>query len=279
MMTFGTKKIVFNGPKVMGVINATPDSFSDGGKFNKLDAAISRANEMVGLGASFIDVGGESTRPGAEPVSEQEELDRVIPLIEAISNRFDVVVSIDTSKPAVMQHAVENGATLINDVRALSEPGALEFAAKAAREKNIPSCIMHMQGTPQTMQNAPEYESVVDEVLAFFRQQLGRLSEAGFTYQQVMLDPGFGFGKTLEHNYQMLKYFVRFTEFDLPVMAGMSRKSMIGKLLNKEVDQRLAGDISVNTVAGLAGASVLRVHDVSEAVDVAKIITKLNQVS
>jgi dihydropteroate synthase len=277
MMMFKNKKVVFNMPKVMGILNVTPDSFSDGGQYNTLDAALKRADEMVQQGATFIDIGGESTRPGATPVSLAQELDRVIPAIEAISKAFDIVVSVDTSKAEVMSEAVEHGASLINDVRALREPGSLEVAAKLAQQHNVPTCIMHMQGTPETMQNAPHYESVIEEVNAFFRQQIKRLTDAGFEYNQIMLDPGFGFGKTLEHNYEMLKDFTQFTQFDLPVLAGMSRKSMITKLLDVEPQQSLTGSISVNTIAAMAGASVLRVHDVKEAMDVATIVEKLNQ--
>ncbi|MFC4699084.1 dihydropteroate synthase [Glaciecola siphonariae] len=276
-MTFRDKTVLFNAPKIMGVLNVTPDSFSDGGKYNQLDAALLQTERMISQGATFIDVGGESTRPGAEPVALEQELKRVIPVIEAIAKRFDVIISIDTSKAEVMRQAANAGASLINDVRALSEPGALEVAADLADRFNIPSCIMHMQGSPSTMQLAPEYESVVDEIIAFFRQRIDIMSKAGFKYHQIMLDPGFGFGKTLDHNYSMLKNFVEFTQFDLPVLAGMSRKSMISKLLNVDVNDTLAGGICVNTVAALAGASVLRVHDVKEAMDVAVIIEKLNQ--
>jgi len=277
MMTFKDKTVRFTAPRIMGILNVTPDSFSDGGNFTKLDSALEQTRKMVEYGATFIDVGGESTRPGASPVSEEQELERVIPVISNIASRFDVIISIDTSKAGVMREAVKNGARLINDVRALREPGALEVAAKFASEQNIPSCIMHMQGTPQTMQDSPQYDSVMDSVIGFFSQQIERLSHAGFKYNQIMLDPGFGFGKSLDQNYQMLKHFLDFTQFDLPVLAGMSRKSMIGNLLNKNIEERLAGDITVNTVAALAGASVLRVHDVNEAMDISRIIEKLNQ--
>jgi dihydropteroate synthase len=279
MMIYGTKKVIFDSPKVMGILNVTPDSFSDGGQFNNLKAAGSQVASMVAQGATFVDVGGESTRPGASEVSLNEELDRVIPVVELISKQFDIVISVDTSKPQVMKEAVAHGANMINDVRALSMPMALQTAAKLAKDHNVPSCVMHMQGTPQTMQIAPDYEHVVDEVIAFFRQQIVRLTQAGFEYKQIMLDPGFGFGKSLDHNYQMLKYFSRFTEFDLPVIAGMSRKSMIGDLLERKVDQRLTGDICVNTLASVAGASILRVHDVQAAMDVVKIIKKINEVA
>ncbi len=279
MMTFKDKTVVFDSPKIMGILNVTPDSFSDGGQFNELDAALRHTQNMLEHGATFIDVGGESTRPGATPVSLSQELDRVIPVIAAIASRFDVIISIDTSKAEVMKEAVSNGAGLINDVRALREPNALQTAAELAIKHNIPSCIMHMQGKPETMQIAPKYDSVVDTITGFFSEQIARLTDAGFHYKQIMLDPGFGFGKTLDHNFEMLKHFVHFTQFDLPVLAGLSRKSMIGKLLSREVNDRLAGDITVNTIAALAGASVLRVHDVKEAMDVAQIIRKLNQIN
>ncbi|MFC3120646.1 dihydropteroate synthase [Agaribacter flavus] len=278
-MKFGEKYLDFDLPRVMGILNVTPDSFSDGGKFNNLNSAISQADIMIQSGASFVDVGGESTRPGAEEISVEEELNRVIPVIEAISQRFDTIVSIDTSKPEVMKQAVEAGAALINDVRALSMNGALETASKLAKDKHIPTCIMHMQGAPKTMQDKPDYDSVVDDVLDFFRNKIERLTHAGFHYNQIILDPGFGFGKTLDHNYQLLKHFTQFTQFDLPVLAGMSRKSMIGNLLNKDVENRLAGDISTHTIAALNGASILRVHDVDAIMDVVKIVGKINSVS
>ncbi|MFT6267225.1 MAG: dihydropteroate synthase [Alphaproteobacteria bacterium] len=277
-MLFKDREIIFNSPKVMGILNVTPDSFSDGGKFTTLDKALKQASCMVKHGATFIDVGGESTRPGAQEVSIEEELSRVIPVIEAINNELDVIVSVDTSKAKVMEEAVWAGARLINDVRALQLPNALETAAKFAKELNIPTCIMHMQGSPITMQNAPQYESVVDEVIEFFRLQIQRLTLAGFEYKQIMLDPGFGFGKSLDNNYQLLKSFIQFTQFDLPVLAGMSRKSMIGNLLNKDVDNRLSGDIAANTIAAMSGASILRVHDVEQTIDAMKVVDKTNSV-
>lgn len=278
MMVFKDRTVVFNSPKVMGILNVTPDSFSDGGKFISLHKALEQARDMVAHGATFIDVGGESTRPGAQEVSVDEELCRVVPIIEAINNELDVIVSIDTSKARVMHEAVNAGARLINDVRALQLPDALQTAAKLAKELNVPTCIMHMQGTPLTMQIAPNYTSVVDEVIAFFRLQIERLVGAGFEYKQIMLDPGFGFGKSLDHNYLLLKSFMQFTQFDLPVLAGMSRKSMIGNLLNKDVDNRLSGDIAANTIAAMLGASIVRVHDVEEAMDAMKIVDKINSV-
>ena len=277
-MLFKDREIVFDSTKVMGILNVTPDSFSDGGKFNALDKALMHAQQMVDEGATFVDVGGESTRPGAKEVSLQEELDRVIPVIEKIDQNLDVIVSVDTSKPVVMQEAAAAGARMINDVRALQLPGALEQASQLASTHNIPSCIMHMQGTPKTMQNSPSYRSVVDDIIEFFRSSIQTLCSSGFQYNQIMLDPGFGFGKTLEHNYQILKNLTQFTQFDLPILAGMSRKSMIGNLLNRDINDRIAGDVAVNTLAAMAGASVLRVHDVKEALDAIKVVDKVNSV-
>jgi dihydropteroate synthase len=278
-MLFKDREVIFNSPKVMGILNVTPDSFSDGGRFTSLNKAVKQASLMLKHGATFIDVGGESTRPGATAVSLEEELNRVIPVIEAINKELDVIVSVDTSKAIVMQEAVSAGARLINDVRALKLPNALETAAKFARELNVPTCVMHMKGTPATMQCAPQYECVVAEVSDFFRFQIERLTSAGFHYNQILLDPGFGFGKSLDNNYQLLKSLMQFTQFDLPVVAGMSRKSMIGNLLNKDVDNRLSGGIAAHTIAAMFGASILRVHDVEQTVDAMKIVGKTNSVN
>lgn len=278
MMEFGNKTVDFAGPKVMGIINMTPDSFSDGGKINSIDKGLQEAEQMINAGATFIDIGGESTRPGAVEVSVEDELARVIPIIRAITSELDTIVSIDTSKPKVMLQAVNAGARLINDVRALTKPGALEIAASLAVKENIPTCIMHMQGTPQNMQDAPEYASVVESILGFFSEKIKTLTNAGFSYNQIMLDPGFGFGKTLEHNYQILKHFSSFTQFDMPVLAGMSRKSMIGNVLDKPVGERLFGDVAAHTIAALQGAAVLRVHDAGAVIDAVKIVEKINSV-
>ncbi|MGQ8363951.1 dihydropteroate synthase [Glaciecola sp. 1036] len=275
-MTFGDKTITFDSPKIMGILNVTPDSFSDGGKFNQVDKALKQAEYMVDSGATFIDIGGESTRPGAAKVSLEQELERVIPVVEKIAQNLDCVISVDTSKAEVMLQAAKVGARLINDVRALSEDGALSAASKLAHEYQIPCCIMHMQGTPQTMQNKPEYSSVLEEVVAFLKQRVEELMNAGFKREQIILDPGFGFGKNLDHNYTMLKKFSVFKQFDMPLLAGMSRKSMIGNLLNREVNQRIAGDIATHTIAALYGANILRVHDVPEMKDAADIISKLD---
>lgn len=256
----------------MGVLNFTPDSFSDGGSFDHLDKALKHAQCMLEEGAAFIDIGGESTRPGAADVPEQQELDRVIPLIEAISQRFDTVISIDTSKAVVMTAAVNAGASFINDIRALREPGALQAASAAG----VPVCLMHMQGQPRSMQNAPNYLNVVDEVCVFLQDRIDRCVQSGINSSQIVIDPGFGFGKDMEHNYVMLANLEQFHCLGVPVLAGMSRKSMLGQLLGRDVNERLAGSVAVATVAAQKGANIIRVHDVKETVDAVKVVSKLN---
>ncbi|MFT5712206.1 MAG: dihydropteroate synthase, partial [Glaciecola sp.] len=255
-MKFRDREVKFDNPKVMGILNVTPDSFSDGGQFSTVDAAMRQAESMLNAGATFIDVGGESTRPGANVVSLQEELDRVIPVIESISKQLDVIVSVDTSKAEVMTQAAKCGAGLINDVRALRSNGALDAAIHAATNFNVSVCLMHMQGEPQNMQQRPRYDGVVKEVIGFFEQRIKECTDAGLNYQRILIDPGFGFGKTLDHNYQILKNLHEFKRFDLPVLAGMSRKSMIGELLQRDVNQRLAGNIATATIAALAGVAI-----------------------
>jgi dihydropteroate synthase len=277
-MNFRNRQVIFDTPKVMGILNVTPDSFSDGGKFSELELAIRQAESMVKAGASFIDVGGESTRPGAIAVPLNEELDRVIPVIEKISNELDVVVSVDTSKAQVMTQAVQSGAGMINDVRALRNEGALRAAINAANDFNVPSCLMHMQGEPQSMQNKPQYHGVVEEVMDFFEQHIEECEKAGLERRYILIDPGFGFGKTLDHNYQLLKHLHKFNRFTMPLLVGMSRKSMIGNLLKREVNQRLAGNIATATIAASAGVDIIRVHDVVETMDAVKIVNKLQSI-
>ncbi|WP_026375120.1 dihydropteroate synthase [Aestuariibacter salexigens] len=271
-MQFAQHTLDLSSPRIMGILNVTPDSFSDGGRFAALDLALEQAEKMIAEGADIIDVGGESTRPGAQAVSLEHELDRVVPVIEAISRRFDVVVSVDTSKAGVMREAVNAGAGLINDVRALQEPQALEVAAQL----NVPVCLMHMQGQPRTMQSNPHYNNVVEDVFAFLQQRIEQCIAAGISQQQIIIDPGFGFGKTLVHNYTLLNALERFHALNVPVLAGMSRKSMLGQLLERETDERLAGSIAVATVAAQKGAQIIRVHDVKETVDAVKIINMLS---
>ncbi len=255
--------------QVMGVLNVTPDSFSDGGHFIGLDAALRHVESMLAEGADIIDIGGESTRPGAQDVLLADELVRVIPVLEAIKQRFGVAVSVDTSKAGVMQAAIAAGADMINDVRALQEPGALAACAASS----VAVCLMHMQGQPRSMQHSPQYGDVVQDVADFFRARIQACTEAGIGAGRLVLDPGFGFGKTLEHNLALLKHLDALQVFGLPLLAGMSRKSMIGTLLgNRPVGGRLHGSVAAAVVAALKGARIVRVHDVGATVDALKIV-------
>ena len=266
------KTLVLDRPHVMGILNVTPDSFSDGGKFNSLDNALQQAERMLQAGVSIIDIGGESTRPGAPDVSLEEELARVIPAIKAIRAKFDVWISIDTSKAEVMRQAVEAGADLINDVRALQEPGALQVAADA----NVPICLMHMKGQPRTMQANPSYDDVLQDVEAFLQERVEACEAVGISKEQLILDPGFGFGKTIEHNYHLLAHLEKFHSLGLPVLAGMSRKSMIFKLLDKVPADCMVASVTCATIAAMKGAQIIRVHDVEETLEAMKIIEVMN---
>lgn len=273
-MQFKHTEIDLQVPQVMGILNVTPDSFSDGGLHNTVESAVMHGRKLIASGASFIDIGGESTRPGAPLVSEQEELDRVIPVIEKLALETEVVLSVDTSKAAVMRAAVDAGASLINDVRALTEPNAVEVAAACA----VPVCLMHMKGKPENMQNSPVYDDVADEVINFLLERIDVCKQAGIDDNQIILDPGFGFGKQLDHNYQLLAQLGRINHLGYPLLVGMSRKSMIGDLLGKAVDERIAGSIALATIAAQSGAKIIRVHDVDETVDAVKIVHKIQQI-
>ncbi|MEQ9849239.1 dihydropteroate synthase [Pectobacterium brasiliense] len=255
-------------PHIMGILNVTPDSFSDGGKHNKLDAALLHVQEMVNAGATLIDIGGESTRPGAAEVSTEEELDRVVPVVEAIAKRFDVWISVDTSKPEVMTASAQAGAHLINDIRALQEPGALEAAAATG----LPVCLMHMQGMPRTMQHKPHYDDLMQDISDFLQQQIDRCVSANIPKSKLLLDPGFGFGKNLAHNYALLARLSELHRFELPLLVGMSRKSMIGQILNVPPAQRVHGSIACAVIAAMQGAQIIRVHDVKETADAMRIV-------
>ncbi|MEM7206679.1 MAG: dihydropteroate synthase [Pseudomonadota bacterium] len=259
----GHRELALSEPVVMGILNITPDSFSDGGKFLARDAALAEAQKMVDAGAEILDVGGESTRPGARAVNAQEELDRVAPVIEAVTDAFDKVVSIDTSKPEVMRGAVAAGANLINDVRALRMPGALEAAASL----EVPVCVMHMQGEPGNMQDNPQYDNVVSDVSAFLAHRIEACVEAGISRDQILVDPGFGFGKNLSHNLQLLQNLDTLLALDAPLLVGMSRKSMIAQVLDVPLEQRLAGSLACAVMAAERGAAVIRVHDVLATVE------------
>lgn len=259
--------------QVMGIVNVTPDSFSDGGKFAHIDNALTQVETMINNGVDIIDIGGESTRPGASAVCEQDEIARVIPLLKAIKSRFNVRVSIDTSKAGVMAESITYGADIINDVRALQNDGCLEVVAQS----DILVCLMHMQGMPRTMQENPHYENIMTDIIDFFEQRIQCCKEKGIERERLILDPGFGFGKTLTDNYKMLAQMTMFKKLNLPLLSGTSRKSMLGNLLNRDVNQRLAGSLTSAIVAVQQGASIIRVHDVAETVDAIKILTAVAQ--
>jgi dihydropteroate synthase len=254
-------------PVVMGVLNVTPNSFSDGGRFIETDAALAQGLAMHAAGAVILDIGGESTRPGADPVPEDLELERVIPVIERLRRECDALISIDTMKPAVMRAAIEAGAGLVNDVMALQAPGAL--AAVAATSAAV--CLMHMQGEPRTMQQAPRYGDVVAEVGAFLEARAQACLDAGIAAERICLDPGFGFGKTLDHNLDLLAGLPRLTAGRFPVLVGLSRKSMLATLLGRAVEDRLPGSLALATASVLAGARIVRAHDVAATHDAVRV--------
>lgn len=265
----GKNQSIFIKPQVMGILNVTPDSFSDGGKFASFDKALAQVEQMIHDGVDIIDIGGESTRPGAVEVSEADELARVIPLLKVIKSTFDINVSIDTSKAAVMAQAIVYGADIINDVRALQNEGCLAVLAKS----DVPVCLMHMQGLPDSMQEKPHYDDVIAEVKQFFIDRIKACEQAGIKRERLILDPGFGFGKTLEQNYQLLAQLSQFADFGLPLLSGTSRKSMIGNLLARNVNERLAGSLTTAIIAAQQNASIIRVHDVKETVDALKVLS------
>ncbi|MDI3260392.1 MAG: dihydropteroate synthase [Sinobacteraceae bacterium] len=262
-----SRALDLSAPVVMGVLNVTPDSFSDGGRYRDPQTALARAREMVVEGAAIVDVGGESTRPGSEPVSEQEELDRVVPVIERIHRELDCIISIDTMKPAVMRAACAAGAELINDVMALRAPGAVS----AARETGAAVCLMHMQGEPRTMQLNPQYRDVVAEVEAFLAERLAACVAAGIPRDRLTIDPGIGFGKTSEHNLRLFAHLERFAAQGVPLLVGFSRKSVFGALLKRELAARLPASLAAAALAVYKGASIVRAHDVAATVDAIRV--------
>ncbi|WP_415886773.1 dihydropteroate synthase [Neptuniibacter sp. QD37_6] len=267
----GNRTLNLADTHIMGILNVTPDSFSDGGTLYsnqqvRLDNVIRQAEGMVTDGATILDVGGESTRPGAAAVTLDEELGRVLPVVEKIASELDVVISVDTSTPEVITESVKLGAGLINDVRALGREGALEAAAKT----DLPICLMHMQGSPATMQNSPSYDDVLEDVEHFLLRRVKACEAAGIAKDRLLLDPGFGFGKSVEHNLRLMNNLDRLKKYGLPLLIGTSRKSMIGAVLNREVEQRLPGSLATVALAVMQGAEIIRVHDVAETVDVVK---------
>jgi dihydropteroate synthase len=266
MLHCGKFKFDLARPLVMGIVNITPDSFSDGGQHATTAAAIAHAQQLIADGADILDIGGESTRPGAAKVSEQEELDRVLPVIEGLRG-IAVPVSIDTWKPQVMRAALVAGASMVNDVNALLEPGAL----KAVADSDAAVCLMHKQGTPQTMQQRPEYRDVIAEVSAFLGERIAAAEAAGIARQRIVIDPGFGFGKTLAHNLDLLRELAAFRALGVPVLAGLSRKSMLGAITGREVGERVAASVAAALLAVQRGAAIVRVHDVRETADALKV--------
>lgn len=258
----------------MGVINTTPDSFSDGGRFDTIDKAFAHARQLITKGADILDIGGESTRPGSQQVDLEQELARTIPLIKAIRQVSDISISIDTNKPGVMEAAVNAGATMINSIWALQLDDSLHAAADLA----VPVCLMHMQGTPETMQQNPAYTNVVGEVLDFLKARMDAALDAGIAQQHIIVDPGFGFGKTIEHNLLLLASLPVFRQLGVPVLVGLSRKAMIGKILDKPADERLYGSMSLAVMAAMLGADIVRVHDVAETLDAIAMVKALGEV-
>lgn len=269
------KSLDLSQPRIMGVLNCTPDSFSDGGRYQKFDSALRHAAQMIEEGADIIDVGGESTRPGAPEVSIDEELQRVVPVIEALHREFDVPVSVDTSKPDVMLAAAAAGAGMINDVAGLRNPGALDAAALVHRQSGVAVCLMHMQGTPRTMQQSPAYQNVVTEVLQFLLRRAKVAETAGIAASSLVLDPGFGFGKTVKHNLSLLHDLGVYADYTYPILVGLSRKVMIKKILASNSDERLIGSVTLALLAAQRGAHIVRVHDVKATADALTLLQAL----
>ena len=268
MKLYANNKVLdLNVPQIMGILNFTPDSFSDSGQFYQLDKALIQIEKMLQAGASIIDIVGESTRPNEDEVTLEQELERVVPLVEAVRKRFDCWISVDTSKAQVMVESAKVGMDLINDIRALQEPQALETALGLG----LPVCLMHMQGQPRTMQANPYYDDVVGEVLEFLQKRTALCLKAGMKPENIIWDVGFGFGKTVQHNYKLLQQLARFAAEGFPLLAGLSRKSMIGAVLDKTVEQRVMGSVAGALIAAMNGATILRVHDVEQTADVLKI--------
>ncbi len=275
----GSRKLDISSSVVMGILNITPDSFSDGGQLHDgevllLDRVRARAEQMILEGAQILDVGGESTRPGAQPLSVQQELDRVMPVLELLAGEFDTIISVDTSTPEVMQQASAIGIHMLNDVRALTRDGAIEIASAS----DLPVCLMHMRGQPTNMQNDPQYTDVVSDVIDYLKTRVQVCIDAGIRHDQLIIDPGFGFGKTTRHNLELLRNLNRFRTLGLPVLIGLSRKRTIGELTGQPVDRRVDGSVAAAVIAVMNGANIVRVHDVGATVEALKIADAVRQV-
>ncbi len=255
----------------MGIVNVTPDSFSDGGQFSEVESAVEHGLKLVEEGADFLDIGGESTRPNAMPVTLEEELNRIIPVIASLATQINIPISIDTYKPEVMRAAIIAGASLVNDVRALQEAGAIDVVAKT----NVGVCLMHMQGTPQTMQVKPEYQNVTAEIKAFLLERIAVCKAAGIVKQRIVIDPGFGFGKTKAHNVSLIQQLALLTDLEQPLLVGLSRKSVLGQVTGNDVNARLYASVAASVISALKGARILRVHDVSATVEALKVVNAI----
>jgi len=278
-MFFLEKWLDLSYPRIMGVLNTTPDSFFDGGNLYRngkidLDLALIQAEDMVSNGAAILDIGGESTRPGAKPISNEEEFDRVVPIVESIASRIDVVISVDTSKPKIMESAISSGAHMINDVKALSEPHALEVVSAS----NVNVCLMHMLGNPMTMQISPEYKSVNNEVKQFLIDRIEKCKQVGISRERLIVDPGFGFGKTVDHNLDLLENLRDLATLGCPILVGLSRKSMINKILKRDIIDSLPATLGLVAIAVERGANLIRAHDVRETADVISMWMAVNRV-
>lgn len=267
----GQFKLDLTTPRVMGILNVTPDSFSDGGSFSQVETAVAHALTLVDEGVDVIDIGGESTRPNADPVGLEEELDRVIPVIEALVGKVNVPISIDTYKPKVMRAAIAAGASMVNDVRALQEEGAIAAVA----ESDVALCLMHMQGTPQTMQDNPVYSDIISEVSDFLMARATCCEQAGISKNRILIDPGFGFGKTREHNILLLQKLDHLMALEMPMLVGLSRKSVLGKVTGNDVDARLHASVGAAVISAMKGAKLLRVHDVKATVEALKVVSAI----
>ena len=274
LLHLGSRTLDLSKPKIMGVLNITPDSFSDGGKYQSLDHALSACEKMIDEGASIIDVGGESTKPGSSPIEAGIQIDRVIPVIQSIKKNFDTIVSVDTGDPVVMREAIKNGAEIVNDVYALKNTVDMDFLSG----ENKAICLMHMKGSPSTMQENPVYDDLMSEIKDFLEERINFCLRAGKNRESLIIDPGFGFGKTLRHNILLLKNIEQLKYLKVPICIGISRKSFIGKITNKTINERLYGSLGATLIALQNGANIIRTHDVGPTTDIINLYNSLNNI-